>query len=308
MPIATRRSWRVACTHPRSMFATLSLVRLQNLALVARKVLAENAPIAARVCGLHLKLDQPARGLASLGVFALGLLWLATPGSISSPAAIGCFLAAVGLRFGFLFTSFVPNGVAPRLAARFGAERGHPIYAAALDLLMFTQRVSFVALVCATAREASSVFGGALQVLGLLMALAGAGVTVWATRVAGVDAYHYRDLFTRRSTSLESSGPYLYSANPMYALGPLAGYGLALLALSPIALLAAGLNQALLFAFHETVEQPWVRRSHSIFIETQRRYELARSLLGFDPREELAQRQHWTSDEPAADDTSHLAT
>jgi len=291
------------------MFATLSSVRLQKLALALQNVLAENAPIAVRLAGLRLKLDQPALGLGSVGVFALGMLWLCDPGSVSSAAALTCFLAAAALRFGFLFASFEKNGLAQRLTARFGVERGHTLYATMLDLVLFAQRMSFIALVWATAREPGGFFGVALQLLGILVVPVGVGAMVWAVRAVGLDAYHYRDLFTRaRNVSLENGGPYSLCANPMYALGPLASYGLALLALSPVALLAAGVNQALLFLFNETVEQPRLRRANSIFVETQRRYELARSLLGFDPREELAQRRHLeASSPPAAEDASHLA-
>jgi hypothetical protein len=282
------------------MFATLSLVRFQKMACVARKVLAENAPIALRLAGVDLKPEQPVRGLASAGLLALGLLWLCAPGLNSSGAAIACYLVAVALRFGFLFGSFVARGIAPRLARRFGVERGHATFATALDLVLFAQRASFIALVCATAREPEGPFGAASQVLGFSMVPVGVGA-----RVVGIDAYHYRDLFMgSRHVSLESDGPYALCSNPMYTLGPLAAYGLALLALSPFALFAAGVNQMLLFAFNETVEQPRLRRANGIFVETQRRYELARSLLGFDPRQELAQRRHLdAATEPPAAET-----
>jgi protein-S-isoprenylcysteine O-methyltransferase Ste14 len=290
-----------------SMFATLSSVTLRKLALVVRELLSQNAPVTARVLGLRLEPQQPACGLASLAVFSLGLLWLSAPGSISTGSAVACFLAALALRFGFLFSSFIPAGVAARLRARLGVERGYVTYAAALDLLLFTQRVSFVALVCATARAPGGFFGGALMAFGFLMVPLGAGVTVWATRVVGLEAYHYRDLFTgSRNASLEKRGPYALCRDPMYSLGPLAGYGLALLALSPIALLAAGINQALLFVFNETVEQQRLRQANRIFVETRYRYELAQSLLGFDPRQELAQRVHQPG-QPAAVDASRPA-
>jgi len=291
------------------MFATLSLVRLQKLAFVAREVLERNVPIALRLSGLNLKAEQPVRGLASLGVLALGLLWVCDPGSNSSGGAIACFAAALALRFGFLFASFRPRGLASRLSARFGVERGHATYSMALDFLLFAQRTSFIALVCATARESGGPFGGVLQVLGFLLVPVGGVAIIWAARIVGLDAWYYRDLFTgSRNVSLESDGPYALCPNPMYTLGPLAGYGLALLALSPVALFAAGVNQALLFVFNELVEQPRLRRAHSIFVETQRRYELARSLLGFDPRQELAQRVHLDpSSQPTSVDVGRLA-
>jgi protein-S-isoprenylcysteine O-methyltransferase Ste14 len=290
-----------------SMFATLPPVRLQKLALVGLKGVAESIPTAARVAGLQLNAD-PLRLWGSVGVLALGALWLCSVGSISGVAAIACALVALSLRFAFLFASFTPHGIASRLQTRFGAERGYAIYRLLLDLLLFTQRVSFVVLACATLREPGHAFGVVLQVLGFLLVPVGVFVTIWATRVVGHDVYHYRDLFTGcRQVSLADDGPYLACANPMYALGPLSSYGLALLALSPGALLVAGLSQALLFVFNHTVEQPRLRRANSVFVETQRRYELARSLLGFDPRQELTERRHLEpSKQPAPGDASDV--
>jgi protein-S-isoprenylcysteine O-methyltransferase Ste14 len=148
--------------------------------------------------------------------------------------------------------------------------------------------------------------GAALVSLGSVLVAVGVAITLSATLVVGLDAYHYRDLFTgSRSSRVECSGPYALCQNPMYTLGPLAGYGLALMALSPIALLAAGLNQALLFAFNALIEQPRLRSANSIFVEAQYRYDLARSLLGFDPRPELARRVH--SEERTLADARHSA-
>jgi protein-S-isoprenylcysteine O-methyltransferase Ste14 len=291
------------------MLATLSLIRLQKLALVAREVVSQNAPIAARLLGLQLKSHQPLRGLASVAVVSLGLLWLQAPGLLSTGSAMACFLAALALRFGFLFASFIPTGIASRLKARLGVAQGFMTYATALDLLVFVQRLSFVALVCTTARAPGGFFGGVLVALGLLTAPMGAVATIWATRVVGLDAYHYRDLFTGSlNASVVKRGPYMLCRDPMYVLGPLAGYGLALFALSPLALFAAGLNQALLLVFNETVEQPRLRLANSIFVETRYRYELAQSLLGFDPRYELALRVNSApSDQPTALDSHRPA-
>jgi protein-S-isoprenylcysteine O-methyltransferase Ste14 len=280
------------------------------MARAARWLLSQNArvaaPVVARLAGLQLQPQQPVRALASFAIFTSGLLWLCVPEGPSTGAAVAGFVAALTLRFGFLFASFVPAGVAARFQAHFGRERGHETYAAVLDLLLFAQRVSFVALVGTTAHEAGGIMGGALVAVGLALVAVGVAASIWTTLVVGLDAYHYRDLFTgSRSARLESEGPYALCRNPMYALGPLAGYGLALMALSPIALVAAGLNQALLFAFNELIEQPRLRSANSIFVEAQYRYDLARSLLGFDPRPELARRIH--SEEPALPETHHPA-
>jgi protein-S-isoprenylcysteine O-methyltransferase Ste14 len=279
------------------MFKALSSLRLQKTARVAWRLVLQNAPLLPRMVGLHLDLEKPARGLAALAVFTLGLLWVCDPG-LSLGAASAAFAGAVTLRFGFLFASFVPAGIAARFAARFGIERGYGAYRTVLDLLLFAQRASFLALVCATAEAPAGPLGVALMIVGALMLPLGVGVSVWATRTVGLDAWYYRDLFIgRRNAGLERRGPYAFCRDPMYLVGPLAGYGLALLALSPIALFAAGLNQALLLVFNDVVERPRLRVANSVFMETRYRYELAQSLLGFDPRTELARRVH---SEPAA--------
>jgi phospholipid methyltransferase len=127
-----------------------------------------------------------------------------------------------------------------------------------------------------------------VQTIGSMLLLVGVAATVWAARVIGPDAYHYRDLFTgTRDARLQDAGPYALCHDPMYALGPLAGYGLAMLALSPMALVAAGVNQALLFVFNKTIELPRLWRSNWSFLETERRYDIACSPMGFDPRPEL---------------------
>jgi protein-S-isoprenylcysteine O-methyltransferase Ste14 len=255
---------------------------------------------------MGLQLQSRQRALASLAIFSCGVLWLCLPERATLGSAVGCFAAALTLRFGFLFASFVPAGVAARLQAHFGPERGQTMYAAVLDLLLFAQRLSFVALVCAAAHAPGGVVGAALVAFGLPLVAVGVAASLWATLVVGLDAYHYRDLFTgSRSARLECDGPYALCRNPMYTLGPLAGYGLALMALSPIALVAAGLNQALLFAFNELIEQPRLRAANSIFVEAQYRYDLAQSLLGFDPRPELARRVHL--EEPELADACHPA-
>jgi hypothetical protein len=117
------------------------------------------------------------------------------------------------------------------------------------------------------------------------------GVSIWATKIVGLDTYHYRDLFMGpRYMSVELRGPYAFLGNPMYGLGQLAAYGAALLALSPIGLVAAALNQVTLYLFNDTVEQPQLRLARGVFMESQLRYALARTWLD-DPRSEPNRRR-----------------
>ena len=305
-PLRWNRLQQLVERHQRSVHRLQpTLHRLYDLALMSRRFLARNGPTAARLAGLQLHARR-ARKLGSAVVLALGvLLALSSPGT-DWRVAVLCFVLAVALRFGFLFASFIPRGIAARLELRFGMEYGHVIYGLLLDFLLFVQRLSFVALTCATAREANGVLGHAIQMVGSMLVLAGIAATLWAARVIGTEAYHYRDLFTgTRDARLQDDGPYAMCHDPMYVLGPLAGYGLAMLALSPIALVAAAVNQALLLAFNKLVELPRLWRANGTFLETERRYDISSSLLGFYPRPDLARLGAW--DATARDDDRHAA-
>ena len=99
--------------------------------------------------------------------------------------------------------------------------------------------------------------GGALCAVGLT-------VKVWATLVAGVDVYYYRDMFLRRPVSkFVVSGPYRVLRNPMYGVGQLHAYGIAILmSRSWNGLMAAAVCHALIYVFYFRAELPFIRRTY----------------------------------------------
>ena len=241
--------------------------------------------------GLSFSRQQPLRALVSLALLGLGAAWLELSELISARFAISCFVLSFALRYGFLFASFTPTGFVPWLKARFTAERALEVHECMLTALLFAQRLSFVGLLYATARTAAGPFGLVLTCAGVPLLLVGVGVSIWATKIVGLDTYHYRDLFMGpRYMSVELRGPYAFLGNPMYGLGQLVAYGAALLALSPIGLVAAALNQVTLYLFNDTVEQPQLRLARGVFMESQLRYALARTWLD-DPRSEPNRRR-----------------
>jgi len=99
--------------------------------------------------------------------------------------------------------------------------------------------------------------------LGLTLVVIGLGIKVWATAAVGIDTYYFKDLFTgRRSGPLVLRGPYRWSSNPMYGLGYLHAYGLAVLADSWLGLAAAALCQLGIYVFLIVVERPFLRRAY----------------------------------------------
>jgi protein-S-isoprenylcysteine O-methyltransferase Ste14 len=123
------------------------------------------------------------------------------------------------------------------------------------------------------------------------MLVVGLVLSIWATRVIGLDTYHYRDLFMGpQHVSVELRGPYAFLRNPIYGWGQLYAYGAALLALSPLGLVAAALNQVTLYLFNDSVEQPRLRAATAVSVERQLRYALSRTLLD-DPGSALQPRR-----------------
>jgi hypothetical protein len=131
-------------------------------------------------------------------------------------------------------------------------------------LLFFMRGVTFAWLIGATGVSVSLMgreWAHATIALGVVLALGGTLVNVWATRVVGLDTYYYRDLFAGGSTGeLSSAGPYRVFRNPMYGVGQASGYGAALVSLSPAGILATLLNQMTMYLFNELVERPHLAR------------------------------------------------
>jgi protein-S-isoprenylcysteine O-methyltransferase Ste14 len=215
---------------------------------------------AAGVLGVFIAALTPLRLAVSL-VVLLSCCWLAVSGYEPPPdLALAFFGVAFTVRYGFLFASFAPNGIAARLTARYGSMNGFSIYEAATALLMFVQRLAFVWVLVASYGEASGSIGSALMSLGCFLVALGAVMSVWATQTAGLPAYYYADLFHGTTANvLTKSGPYATFKNPMYGVGRFTAYGFALIAVSPVGLIIAALDQLALYAFNELVEQPYVR-------------------------------------------------
>jgi hypothetical protein len=176
------------------------------------------------------------------------------------------------------------------MKALHGEERAFFLHETVIAALQLAQRISFLAVLGATALELEGTLSTMVSALGALLLPIGLGVSLWATRVVGLDTYYYRDLFMgARHTSVELRGPYALWPNPMYGIGQLAAYGAALLMLSPIGFVAAALNQVALYILNDLVEQPQLHAARTQLGEAQLRYALSRT--GFDVGSELGTRR-----------------
>jgi protein-S-isoprenylcysteine O-methyltransferase Ste14 len=93
------------------------------------------------------------------------------------------------------------------------------------------------------------------------MTAAGFIIKIWSAKVVSIDIYYWKDMFLgRKICEFVKTGPYRFLSNPMYGLGQLPAYALGIWYGSWIGLLAAFVNQLLIFSFYLVAERSFIRR------------------------------------------------
>jgi protein-S-isoprenylcysteine O-methyltransferase Ste14 len=130
--------------------------------------------------------------------------------------------------------------------------------------VMYNDGFAFIALCVVTRNTWVVPFSSVVAVTaGAALALIGVGTKLWAAHTLGADAYYWRNFFEPDAASGPvSSGPYRFASNPMYTIGYLQTYGLALILRSFPGIIAAGFSQAAILAFYFIVERPHFQRLH----------------------------------------------
>lgn len=127
--------------------------------------------------------------------------------------------------------------------------------------LMANDAVSSV-LLCVVTRDTIRLptSAGATLVIAVLLAVTGIGTKIWAAGTLGGGAYYWHNFFVAEPPGAsEPRGPYRWLSNPMYTVGYLQSYALALALHSLPGLIAALLDQAVILVFHHRVELPHFR-------------------------------------------------
>ena len=141
-------------------------------------------------------------------------------------------------------------------------EAGFQRFRRTASTIMNIDGVSFVVLVLLT-RDTMSIDLPRWMVLlgGGLLVLAGAGIKLWAAASLGGKAYYWYNFFDPAAPVVaRAPGPYRFIRNPMYTLGYLQTYGLAIMFGSLPALIAGGFDQIAVLVFNHVVERPHYAR------------------------------------------------
>jgi protein-S-isoprenylcysteine O-methyltransferase Ste14 len=98
---------------------------------------------------------------------------------------------------------------------------------------------------------------------GAALAIIGLGIKLWAARTLGSDAYYWHNFFDPdEAIGPVSSGPYRFLSSPMYTVGYLQTYGLALMLRSFPGVIVAGFLQVSILIFYFLIEKPHFQRLH----------------------------------------------
>jgi len=103
---------------------------------------------------------------------------------------------------------------------------------------------------------------------GIVLIVIGVWTKAWAVRCLGLDSYTWHDFFVPKERFEPCrTGPYRYFTDPMYTLGYLQTYGIALACGSWYGLAASLFSQASILMVNEQVEKPHFRRLCSPDVE-----------------------------------------
>ncbi len=204
------------------------------------------------------------RGLAMLGSVLFTVLFL--PSYPHLNYAVSYFAVSTFLYLGFIYLVLPKNGWRLALMERYGEERAYLYYEGFLAFAFFHNGASLSFI--STSSSGSGFWGQfnpaiIISVSALLFAT-GLMVKIWAAFVVGIPIYYWKDMFVGRKISdFVATGPYKYLNNPMYGIGQVQVYAMAIYYNSIYGLIFGVINQLLVFLFYFTVEKPFIYRTYS---------------------------------------------
>lgn len=180
------------------------------------------------------------------------------------PLAIGYALASIVCYVGFIFAVLPRHGLRHWFIERWGEERGYRAFEAMLGILFFHNAAAISYVATSThGRQLAFIPEAVVVALAVSLFVVGGVTKLWAAMAVSVDIYYWKDMFLGREIcAFVETGPYRYLKAPMYGVGQLEAYALAILFRSPAGLLIAGLNQCCVFLFYFAVERGFIRRTY----------------------------------------------
>lgn len=147
---------------------------------------------------------------------------------------------------------------------RFGRAEAFRRFRRTAAIIMNHDAFAFVVLCLVTGGTWDLPLGPAVSfAIGATLVIIGLGIKLWAARTLGSNAYYWHNFFDPdEAVGPVSTGPYRFISSPMYTIGYLPTYGLALMTRSLPGLIAAGFAHAAILLFNLLIEKPHFERLH----------------------------------------------
>jgi protein-S-isoprenylcysteine O-methyltransferase Ste14 len=190
-------------------------------------------------------------------------LYLGRYQPLNSDLAIVYFIFSEIFYLGFISTVLTENGLRHWFIRRWGDEnRGYQAYETVLGFLFFHNGISIGFIASSTPDSLFHLANNNLIFIIIpLIFISGFIIKIWAAKVVSINIYYWKDMFLgRKICEFVVTGPYKYFSNPMYGIGQLPAYATAIWYGSKYGLIAAFLNQFLIFSFYFLVEKRFIKR------------------------------------------------
>ena len=100
--------------------------------------------------------------------------------------------------------------------------------------------------------------------IGIMLMIFGFVIKLWGYTLIGIELHYYKDMFLDKKADVGfvKQGIFLYTDNPIYGLGNLQLYGLAIMNRSLVGFVAGILSQVAIFVFYWLWEKPFLRKMY----------------------------------------------
>jgi protein-S-isoprenylcysteine O-methyltransferase Ste14 len=192
-------------------------------------------------------------------------LYLSRYQPLNSNLAIVYFIISEISYLGFISVVLAKNGLRHWFIKRWGDEnKGYQAYETVLGFLFFHNGVSIGYIASSTPDTLFNLANkGLIFIIIPLIFICGFTIKIWAAKVVTINIYYWKDMFLgRKICEFIVTGPYKYFSNPMYGIGQLPAYATAIWYGSKHGLIAAFVNQFLIFSFYFLVEKKFIKRTY----------------------------------------------
>ncbi|MBY0433484.1 MAG: phosphatidylethanolamine N-methyltransferase family protein [Cyclobacteriaceae bacterium] len=166
---------------------------------------------------------------------------------------------------GLIFLVLPQQGLRLKWIAAVGEEQAYLQYEGILAFAFFHNGVS-LGFISESSKH--SAFWGdfpplIVMSLVVILFLTGFVVKLWSAWLVGIPIYYWKDMFLDKKISdFVEAGPYKFLNNPMYGVGQVQVYAIAIYYNSIYGLAFGALNQLLVFFFYFKVEKPFINRMY----------------------------------------------